>query len=44
MVLVDSIIRLNPGTLNNRQSAKTDSFSAELLDTLITLDQELLMA
>ena len=32
MVLIDSIIRLNPGTLNNLQSAKTDSFSTELLD------------
>ena len=32
MVLIDSIIRLNPGTLNNIQSAKTDSFSTELLD------------
>ena len=32
MVLIDSIIRLNPGTLNNLQSAKTDSFSKELLD------------
>ncbi len=32
MVLIDSIIRLNPGTLNNLKSAKTDSFAKELLD------------
>jgi len=32
MVIIDSIIRLSPGTLNNINSAKTDSFSNELLD------------
>ena len=32
MVIIDSIIRLNPGTLNNINSARTDSFSGELLD------------
>ena len=32
MVIIDSIIRLSPGTLNNINSARTDSFSNELLD------------
>ena len=32
MVIIDSIIRLSPGILNNINSAKTDSFSSELLD------------
>ena len=32
LVMIDSIVRLNPGTLNNINSAKTDSFSSALLD------------
>ena len=32
MIILDSIIRLIPGTLNNLKSAQTDSFSDNLLD------------
>ena len=32
LVILDSIVRLVPGVLNNIQSAKTDSFSSLLLD------------
>ena len=32
LVILDSIIRLIPGVLNNIESAKTDSFESELLD------------
>ena len=32
LVMIDSIVRLSPGTLNNINSAKTDSFSSSLLD------------
>ena len=32
LVILDSIVRLIPGVLNNIQSAKTDSFESKLLD------------
>jgi tRNA (guanine37-N1)-methyltransferase len=33
MMIIDSIVRLQPGVLNNIESSKTDTFSSELLDT-----------
>ena len=32
LIMIDSIVRLMPGTLNNLESAKTDSHTDELLD------------
>ena len=32
MVILDTVVRLIPGVLNNYESAKTDSFSTSLLD------------
>ena len=32
MAIIDSIVRLMPGTINNLESALSDSFSNELLD------------
>ncbi len=33
MMMIDSIVRLQPGVLNDSDSSKTDTFSSELLDT-----------
>ncbi|MBO02605.1 MAG: tRNA (guanosine(37)-N1)-methyltransferase TrmD [Candidatus Marinimicrobia bacterium] len=33
MMMIDSIVRLQPGVLNDSESSKTDTFSSELLDT-----------
>ncbi len=33
MMIIDSIVRLQPGVLNDIESSKTDTFSSELLDT-----------
>lgn len=33
MMIIDSIVRLQPGVLNDLESSKTDTFSSELLDT-----------
>ena len=33
MMMIDSIVRLQPGVLNDIESSKTDTFSSELLDT-----------
>ena len=32
LMIIDSIVRLLPGVLNNINSSKTDTFSSELLD------------
>ena len=33
MMMIDSIVRLQPGVLNDSESSKTDTCSSELLDT-----------
>ena len=33
MMMIDSIVRLQPGVLNDSESSKTETFSSELLDT-----------
>ena len=39
LIMIDSIVRLIPGTLNNLESANTDSHTDELLDNPTTLNQ-----
>ena len=40
LIMIDSIMRLVPGVLNDYKSAETDSFSSDLLDGPIILGQE----